>query len=66
MSNISATVVVISSTGGEYSIPGDISPEAFIASYGTQINGLSNMVATTTCSDGTKYITFNPRTGTKG
>lgn len=63
---VGTTVVEIASTGQEYSIPGDRTPEQIVAAYTANIPGLGNMQSEVTVEGDTKRIVFRPRTGTKG
>jgi hypothetical protein len=63
---IETTIMEIVSTGQEFTIPGDWSPEQLVATYGSNITGLSSMASEVTTEGSTKRIVFRPRTGTKG
>lgn len=61
------TNIEISSTGAEFSIPGDWSAAQIVANYGASIPGIGSMESTVSdLGDGVKLIVFRPRTGTKG
>lgn len=63
---IQNTVFEVQSTGQEYDIPGDFSVDQIVSSYSANIPGLGNMQANVREEGSTRYITFSPRTGTKG
>lgn len=61
------TNIEISSTGQEFSIPGDFTPAQVVANYGASIPGIGGMDSTVSdIGDGVKLIVFRPKTGTKG
>ena len=71
MTQIVKTTVIITSTDSEYSLPGDVSVADIIASYSSQIPGLSSMQNSSQVQNiegigSVRVITFSPRTGTKG
>lgn len=66
MSAITTTTFDVTSTGQEFSVPGDWTAEQIINMYGATIAGLANMDNSSTVEGTTRFITFRPRTGTKG
>ena len=73
MSNqtIVRTEIIITSSDTDFTIPGDMTPEALVTAYSSQISGLSNMAFTSRVEEranvGTvRVVTFSPKTGTKG
>lgn len=61
------TNIEISSTGQEFSIPGDWTAAQIVTNYGASIQGIGSMESTVSdLGDGVKLIVFRPRTGTKG
>ena len=65
------TQFTVTSTDEEFSVPGDLNAAQIIASYSTQVPALRNMAHTESVRnvDGVgsvRFITFSPRTGTKG
>lgn len=65
---VSVTIFEVVSTGQEYSVPGDRTPEQLVAAYSANVPGLSGMQSEVTFEDdgATKRVVFRPRTGTKG
>jgi hypothetical protein len=63
---ITVTRIDVVSVGQEFTIPGDMSPEAVVNAYSSTIQGLGNMQADVRIEGSQKTITFRPRTGTKG
>jgi hypothetical protein len=63
---ISTTEFTVTSTGQDFSIPGDWTPAQIVNMYGTTIPGLGNMDSTAEVDGSTRKITFRPKTGTKG
>ena len=68
--NIASTIIVVTSTDSEFSIPGYLAPETIKTVYASQIPGISSMdyTASTETRGGQQVsvVTFRPRTGTKG
>jgi hypothetical protein len=62
------TIVVISTSGQEYQLPGlTWTPEQVVSTYSASVPGIGSMTPeVTTDANGDKRITFRPRTGTKG
>lgn len=65
---MSNTVVVISTSGQEYTLPGTTwTAELVVSTYSTSVPGIGSMTSEiTTDANGDTRITFRPRTGTKG
>jgi hypothetical protein len=65
---MNSTIVVISTSGQEYTLPGTTwTPEQVISVYAASVPGIGGMTSeVTTNANGDKVITFRPRTGTKG
>lgn len=63
-----STIVVIQTSGQEYTLPGNAwTPEQIVNIYTTAVPGIGSMTSEiTTDANGDKRITFRPRTGTKG
>lgn len=66
MATVTQTVFEVVSTGQEFTIPGDWTPETIVSTYSANIAGLNNMTPEVTVEGNTKHIVFRPRTGTKG
>jgi len=66
MATITTTVLEVVSTGQEFSIPGDYTPEQLVTTYGANVPGLASMQSEVSVSGSTKRVTFRPRTGNKG
>jgi hypothetical protein len=66
MSEVTQTVFEVVSTGQEFSVPGNWTPEQIVSSYSAHISGLGSMASEVTTEGDTKRIVFRPRTGTKG
>lgn len=64
--SVTTTTFDVTSTGQEFSVPGDWSAEQIVNMYGATIPGLSSMDSTVVVEGSTRFITFRPRTGTKG
>lgn len=63
---ITNTIIEVVSTGNEFNIPGDFTPEQLVATYGASIPGLASMQSEVQVNGTTKRVIFRPRTGTKG
>ncbi len=66
MSTITTTTFDVTSTGQEFSVPGDWTADQIVNMYGATIPGLSSMDSSVNVEGSTRFITFRPRTGTKG
>lgn len=66
MSAVETTVFEVTTTGQEFTIPGDWTVESIVSTYGPSISGLAGMSNTVSTEGNTKTIRFSPRTGTKG
>lgn len=66
--NENNTIVVIQTSGQEYTMPGtNWTPEQIVNTYTTAVPGIGSMTSEiTTDPNGDKRVTFRPRTGTKG
>ena len=62
------TIVVISTSSQEYTLPGTTwTVEQIVSTYASNVPGIASMQAdVTTDTNGDKRVTFRPRTGTKG
>lgn len=71
MAIITKTIISIPSVSQRFEVPGDYSPEALQSMYGSQIEGLSTMTASSnTVAAGVdgdvRTVVFSPRVGQKG
>ena len=62
------TIVVITTSGQEYSLPGTAwTPEQIVNTYAASVPGIGSMASEVeTNANGDKVVTFRPRTGSKG
>lgn len=61
------TVIVISTSGQEYPLPGGHwTPELAVSSLSAVVPGIASMSSEVSESGDTKTIIFRPRSGTKG
>ena len=60
------TIVTISTSNDDYTLPGTWEVQAVINSFSSTIPGIASMQADVNDEGDTRYITFRPRTGTKG
>jgi hypothetical protein len=63
---VTTTIFEVVSSGQEFQIPGDWTPEQIVSTYSSNIPGLGNMTPEVTVEGDVKRIVFRPRTGTKG
>lgn len=62
-----STVVVISTSGAEFNLPGGHWTAQLVAqSFADSVPGIGSMTSEVTVSGDVQTITFKPRTGTKG
>lgn len=64
--SISATRMVISTSGQTFEIPGDFSAQQLVSMYGASVPGLTELQATTATAGSVRTVTFSPRQGSKG
>jgi ribosomal protein L17 len=70
MTTVAQTVLIVTSTDSEYTVPGDMTAQQLVTAYSSQIPGLSSMTSSERYEDRAigrvRIVTFSPRTGTKG
>jgi ribosomal protein L17 len=70
MTTVAQTVLIVTSTDSEYTVPGDMTAAQLVTAYSSQIPGLSSMTSTERYEQRAigqvRIVTFSPRTGTKG
>ena len=61
------TIVIISNSGQEFTLPGTHWTAAQVsATFADSVPGIGSMTSEITNENGDQIITFRPRTGTKG